>query len=206
MLTSAEALPRHMPFESGDCETCHLPHAAEFPGLLTAPVGQLCRGCHDTPETAPASGTLHAPAREECTSCHQPHASATEPFLLAPARALCVTCHTGVAEQLETEIVHPPAEEAGGCLTCHGPHATGHPGLLLSDVANGCLGCHDGASADFSKAHLGFAASTLDCAECHDPHASRMAGMLLPEMHLPFSEGDCTVCHQDGRQVSGGVQ
>jgi predicted CXXCH cytochrome family protein len=206
MLKSAETLPQHMPFESGDCETCHQPHAAEVRGLLTAPVGQLCRGCHDIPESAPANGSLHPPVSNDCTSCHQPHASATEPFLLAPARALCVTCHTGIGEQLETENPHPPADEAAGCLTCHGPHASGQPRLLLSDVATTCLGCHDGGSADFSKKHLGFAATTLDCAECHDPHASRMADMLLPEMHLPFSEGDCTVCHEDSRRGEGGAQ
>jgi hypothetical protein len=24
-----------------------------------------------------------------------------------------------------------------------------------------------------------------------------VAGMLLPEVHMPFADGDCTTCHED---------
>jgi hypothetical protein len=62
-------------------------------------------------------------------------------------------------------------------------------------VADTCLSCHDGGSEEFSATHLGLAPETMNCAGCHDPHASNMAGMLLPEVHPPFAEGDCSVCH-----------
>jgi predicted CXXCH cytochrome family protein len=149
---------------------------------------------------------LHPPATDGCTECHQPHASANDGFLLAPARPLCLTCHGEIGTQLETEVVHAPAEGDEGCLTCHGPHTTGHPSLLLSTVADTCLACHDGGSSTFAEKHLGFAASSLDCRECHDPHASAMAGMLLPEVHPPFAEGDCTLCHTETRGATGGLQ
>jgi predicted CXXCH cytochrome family protein len=121
-------------------------------------------------------------------------------------RPLCVTCHQGIGEQLATEVVHPPAEGDDGCILCHGPHLTGHDKLLLAPVAETCLDCHDGGSADFAAKHLGFPADTIDCGECHDPHASQMAGMLLPEVHMPFAEGDCTTCHQERAESQGGVQ
>jgi hypothetical protein len=73
-------------------------------------------------------------------------------------------------------------------------------------VSETCLTCHDGGSIRFAEKHLGFAAETLDCRECHDPHASSMAGMLLPEVHMPFAEGDCTLCHVETPETPGGVQ
>jgi predicted CXXCH cytochrome family protein len=104
-----------------------------------------------------------------------------------------------VGHQLDTQVVHPPADGDAGCLTCHGAHSTGHPGLLTASTADTCLTCHDGDSRTFADTHLGFEARTLDCAECHDPHASQMEGMLLPEVHMPFAGGDCSVCHADAQ-------
>jgi predicted CXXCH cytochrome family protein len=101
-------------------------------------------------------------------------------------------------------VVHPPAEEADGCLSCHASHAAPHGNLLLSSASTTCLDCHDGDSADFAEKHLGFTAESMNCGECHDPHASRVAGMLLPEMHMPFADGDCSMCHEGLEQTSGG--
>jgi len=206
MLEARNAQAQHGPFEAGECGSCHRPHAAEWPALLSAPVGVLCRECHDVPDSAPVPGSLHPPSTDACTACHQPHASANSHHLVAPVRPLCVTCHSGIGEQLSTQVVHPPAEEIDGCLTCHGPHSTGSPHLLLASVSETCLGCHDGGSAEFSEKHFGAAADTMDCGGCHDPHASRMAGMLLPEVHMPFADGDCSVCHRPASDKQGGAR
>jgi hypothetical protein len=72
---------------------------------------------------------------------------------------------------------------------------TRNPDLLAQPVAETCAACHDEESEEFSARHLGLPAGALDCGSCHDPHASKMAGMLLPEVHPPFADGDCTVCH-----------
>ena len=67
-------------------------------------------------------------------------------------------------------------------------------------VAETCQRCHDGTSPEFTGKHLGLQAAGLDCGSCHDPHASQRVGMMLPEVHPPFAEGDCAVCHQGGGQ------
>ncbi|HSL82205.1 MAG TPA: cytochrome c3 family protein, partial [Thermoanaerobaculia bacterium] len=128
-------------------------------------------------------------------SCHHPHASEVRPFLRAQVRPLCATCHAEVEEQLATQTAHGPAASPDGCTSCHGPHMTRNPDLLARPVAETCATCHDVENAEFLARHLGLPAAALDCGSCHDPHASQMAGMLLPEVHPPFAEGDCTVCH-----------
>jgi hypothetical protein len=70
-------------------------------------------------------------------------------------------------------------------------------------VSTTCLDCHDGASAAFTAKHLGLTADAIDCRSCHDPHASALAGMLLPELHPPFADGDCSLCHEE---LEGGAQ
>ena len=99
-----------------------------------------------------------------------------------------------------------PAGELDGCTTCHGPHMTRNAGLLLEPVAETCLACHDGDSTSFAEDHLGLPAAAIDCRGCHDPHASQMAGMLLPQVHPPFAEGDCTMCHEQATDEQGGGQ
>jgi hypothetical protein len=81
---------------------------------------------------------------------------------------------------------------------------TRNPDLLAQPVAETCAACHDEESEEFSARHLGLPAGALDCGSCHDPHASKMAGMLLPEVHPPFADGDCTVCHTSVPRQGGG--
>jgi predicted CXXCH cytochrome family protein len=133
----------------------------------------------------------------DCVACHQPHGSDVTPFLRARPRELCTTCHASLARQLAEQIPHAPLTNPDGCQTCHGSHTTRHPALLSASLTTTCLDCHDGADADFVDEHLGLAAETLDCTGCHDPHASPLAGMLLPEVHPPFGEGDCAICHTE---------
>jgi predicted CXXCH cytochrome family protein len=107
---------------------------------------------------------------------------------------------------LASQVIHPPVEDDDSCTSCHGPHLTANANLLLAPVSETCLGCHDGQSAKFADKHLGASAESIDCGECHDPHASQVAGMLLPEMHMPFADGDCTTCHEVPAEDSGGAQ
>jgi predicted CXXCH cytochrome family protein len=107
---------------------------------------------------------------------------------------------------LASEVIHPPAEDDDGCTSCHGPHLTANPNLLLAPVSATCLDCHDGGSEKFADKHLGAPAEAIDCGECHDPHASQVAGMLLPEVHMPFGDGDCTTCHEERAESQGDAQ
>jgi predicted CXXCH cytochrome family protein len=160
-------------------------------------VGDVCAECHEIETVAPDGGSVHAPAESgDCTACHQPHGSSVAGFLHANPRPLCTSCHQEIEHELVAEEAHFPATEADGCLTCHSPHATPHPNLMRSDETALCTECHEGDSTEFKSRHLGLSAGALVCSGCHDPHASNTAGMFLPNLHPPFEDGDCSLCHQ----------
>jgi len=59
-----------------------------------------------------------------------------------------------------------------------------------------CTDCHDGESEEFRGRHLGLPAGAMNCGGCHDPHGAQVEGMMLPTQHMPFADGDCSICHQ----------
>ena len=191
------SVTQHMPFEDGDCATCHAPHASEVENLMTAPVAAVCADCHEIEVAAPPGGSGHPPvAGGDCTACHQPHGSALSGFLQARARPLCTSCHGDVGKQVADDEAHMPATDDDGCLTCHGGHVSTERNLLAQPVTAMCTDCHDGESDDFRARHLGLAAQAMNCGGCHDPHGLQAEGMLLPAQHMPFADGDCSLCHQ----------
>jgi predicted CXXCH cytochrome family protein len=87
----------HAPAE--DCLTCHQPHAAAQPRLVSQPVHELCGQCHDPSAKPFAAAHLGIDAKAiACMGCHDPHASTDPKFFKAKqhvpfASRDCDTCH-----------------------------------------------------------------------------------------------------------------
>ena len=148
----------HPPFEENDCTACHADHGDKERLVLTAPINEVCAGCHDSSDAVFLKA--HHDVRGEkvpCTSCHDPHRSGEEHLLrpnrhrpLAfgrcdpchrfdgklhkPVRELCLGCHGG--EQFTRRVAHAPVKR-GECLACHDPHASRQPSLLKARYAPG---------------------------------------------------------------------
>lgn len=202
----------HPPVKEGMCTTCHDPHAANEPKLLTQPVKDLCTSCHEDQTKFP---NMHGPVSAgDCTACHAPHESDIKPLLLKKDDELCVGCHVDVQEQLKKPDVHPAL--GNGCTSCHNPHGSAHAKLLPEAGAGVCFACHDGIETKVVKSPVVHAAVNGEkgCASCHSPHASDNAKLLLASekdtclgchktvvaksmtlLHGPINEGKCTPCH-----------
>ena len=91
----------HAPVQDGSCTTCHAPHAADGPRLLTsASVVDLCGTCHDwLKHTSHPMGEKYVDMRNRnlsvnCLSCHRSHGTGYRYMLTFPSStALCVQCH-----------------------------------------------------------------------------------------------------------------
>lgn len=189
------------------CTSCHDPHTAAEPSLLTTRPAALCGGCHPRIVERLSARTLHQPAREGCATCHSVHSGRGEPLLVAPAPALCGRCHGEAPRWRGSRSVHPPARD-GRCAVCHDPHGTDAPHLVRTAAPAGCTGCHPAAKL---HGHAG-----ADCSRCHGPHASDREALLVgpPESrcagcheqvladhpagkrHAPFAQGACLRCHE----------
>jgi|Deesub1362B_J571_1020462.scaffolds.fasta_scaffold00365_14 predicted CXXCH cytochrome family protein len=88
-----------------DCSLCHISHEMAAGGLLKAPVGQLCLGCHPQRVGATEHVVDVAPSMEvppelplrdgllTCITCHDPHGGEFEAMLRVKPRELCQRCH-----------------------------------------------------------------------------------------------------------------
>ncbi len=197
----------HPPFASGDCLTCHDPHATDNPKLLNDEVNTLCTTCHqpDAENIRKAHGGIVV-ADAKCTECHSPHASEREhllteaplhpPFeggscdachatpgkdgkvkLTEEGGKVCFACHADKEALGEQPVVHPPF--AGGqCPTCHSPHASRHRAFLRAEPEDLCRTCHE---------------DIPDEGHPIGRHPSHRAGRPNPQDHSkPF---DCVSCH-----------
>jgi predicted CXXCH cytochrome family protein len=136
----------HTPYACSMCDQCHqtsgnfrilgrkraaavLRPGIGSPGLLVAPIKELCVMCHKymSVSTAFTKGLwLHAPAAQGiCTICHDPHQSPNRYMLNKKPDKLCTQCHL-VGAIMKTRA----QKESGGCLRCHNPHL-GRTNLLL---------------------------------------------------------------------------
>ncbi|HET7747675.1 MAG TPA: cytochrome c3 family protein, partial [Vicinamibacteria bacterium] len=80
----------HAAFTSGECSSCHDPHAGDGKGLLASAQKDLCVSCHDSVGKELSTAHVHAPAAEgECASCHVPHAGTEKKLLKAKTADLC---------------------------------------------------------------------------------------------------------------------
>ena len=211
---SLENAVGHQPFVSGNCMSCHLPHASRHKSLLRAQGAKLCYQCHPLPG-ALGKAQVHQPfGAGECTSCHAAHGSEYVGMLRASEWDLCLGCHPTVAVETQRIMLHSPVGQA--CTSCHQPHSADANPLLNAATPGLCYGCHSDVQPQFSasSAHP-VSSGRLDCPDCHEPHAANFTGLLVlnqPQLcygchedfpakidrrvvHKPVDQGRCTACH-----------
>ncbi len=187
----------HGAFASGECSSCHNPHASRHAALLNEDVAQTCFECHDEIATEIAMSNPHQPALNgECLSCHDPHASNFRGVLKESAGKLCLSCHENAEQWLARANVHAPVASRD-CATCHAAHGSANQDLLTEAMPQVCFDCHDNDAA-FKRVHKGYDLASADCAACHDPHSSSSKGLLMANQHAPFAAGECSSCHSGG--------
>jgi len=193
----AEALAsrvQHAPVEEGDCAACHNPHVSRFDALLRERPASLCISCHEDLGQALARPVVHQPVAEgRCIECHQPHGGDRAGLLVRSSKELCRDCHGELTEWETRPVQHVPFTQ-GRCAACHDPHAADHPALAAEAGGGMCASCHP-VTAAFTQRHSGYPVERAQCQQCHDPHASSRPGLFRTELHAPFEDGDCTICH-----------
>lgn len=186
----------HTPVRSGECVSCHNPHASDHGRLLASGPNTVCFGCHQ--KLVPAGArSVHKPASEgSCSTCHDAHSAHEKNLLLKPAVELCAGCHQELWTTAQKATVkHQPLQE-GGCTTCHNPHASVKgERLLVEREPQLCLGCHKSSTPAFAKAHEGYPVASAGCTTCHDPHGSNTPKMLRGNVHQPVALRQCDKCH-----------
>ncbi len=190
----------HSPVREGDCNLCHNPHVARHEGLLHQAEAQLCQQCHQDQQRQMAENAyLHPPVRQgRCSQCHDPHAAPNAALLPQQGSALCFSCHDEMPRDFK--FSHQPFRQ-GQCSTCHASHGAEDTRLLKKDGTQLCLDCHRTGSA-WSRKHLGRKAAEMDCLSCHHPHGSDSRLMQRAVQHEPFSQKQCSNCHDRDTQSS----
>jgi len=154
----------HAALDDG-CPSCHLPHVAAAPRLLTKPQLVLCAGCHED-KNLNSEGQVwrsaHAPVVAGlCTSCHGPHGAQEKALLKNSPFEICRTCHTEVHERHQDVDVDPISKQpASGtatlpagfqvrkkdgmmaCIGCHQPHGSDAQMMWNHDETSFCFFCH----------------------------------------------------------------
>lgn len=185
----------HRPVGTGECSSCHNPHASKHKGLLKEGVKELCYSCHDKKKGF-AERVVHGPvAKGDCLSCHKAHISENRALLTKPEGEGCFTCHP-VEKIMAKKVIHPEVVK-GNCLSCHLPHSSEEAFLLRKDVKDLCLGCHPSTPA-MASVHLGYDVGKTNCLSCHSAHTSDRPKLLKAFLHKPVEEGKCAVCHVEG--------
>lgn len=130
----------HPPFATGQCLSCHDPHASQTQPTLKAPGEQLCFSCHQNVAKALSEPVQHPPfTAGNCAACHSPHASKQAGQLRAPLQEVCFTCHAGPMARMPGW--HKPVQE-GWCADCHQPHGGKYEYLTRLSPGVLCLTCH----------------------------------------------------------------
>ena len=189
---------QHMPFKSGQCQTCHKPGSLE----LVKPEKELCTMCHSKELAAtPEKGTnVHAPVSEGlCTMCHSAHASDAPKGLWKEKKVAysCFMCHSKVETAVGAEYPHKPAKDLD-CSTCHQPHMSKEKSLLTKNSMDLCKDCHKphahpmGKGADGKVVIDPNSNDMLTCASCHTPHGSDFDKLTKQDK----TQALCTTCHK----------
>ncbi len=182
----------HRPVATGECSSCHNPHASKHKGLLKEGAGELCYLCHDSKKGFTGK-VVHAPvAKGECLSCHRAHVSENKPLLTKPLEEGCFDCHPR-DRIMAKKVVHPEVRK-GNCLACHLPHSSSNFSLLRKGPKGVCVDCHS-EDARLASSHLGYDVTRSNCLSCHSAHASDKAKLVKAFIHKPVEEGRCTTCH-----------
>ena len=197
----------HSPVKKKECTYCHNPHSSPIEYLLKEPQADLCTKCHK--KVLPSTYLVrHEPATNECGKCHAVHGSDKESYMKVEIPDLCFGCHNDVEQQVNSEYVHPPAEE--DCLDCHNPHSSVNPYLLTAYFPNDiytyftpikfelCWQCHDESDVfgdesgfrtilgkNLHKVHVMRKKGRV-CTICHSPHGSNEPKLI--NEYIPFGE------------------
>lgn len=213
-----KAVSSHAAFEAGDCSLCHRSADAKNPGPLTAPVNELCLGCHEDFQKVLARKSSHLPARKSCVNCHNPHNSLQRKLLVEEPLTLCLGCHEKIKDlAIQSAVKHDPVTKGAKCANCHNPHGANVEHLLTQLPFRLCVTCHgkDGVVdregrkltnirkllEENPKQHGPVAAE--DCSACHNPHGYKNFRLLTTEYPATFySPYDprlyalCFECHE----------
>lgn len=193
----------HQPFMTGACEACHRNHSAR-PGLLSAPVNEMCLNCHREIVPSLAAQFSHPPVRDDdCLSCHMAHGSEVEGLLAEPQQDLCAACHdveelvvvdgpktAGGSEPVSGRVTLHSALTEGDCGECHNPHGSPIQSLLTRDKEQLCYSCHTEERVAFSEGLVHRPVAEGRCDHCHTPH-----GSVNSDLTLRAEPGLCTGCH-----------
>jgi predicted CXXCH cytochrome family protein len=187
----------HPLLKSGECTGCHVPHASDHKGLLTAGPTKLCRECHKKVLPEKAHSAHMAVKEGDCKKCHNSHGSDNKFILTRSGNSLCLDCHKDMNERIKkNQFRHKSLSKNKGCLNCHDPHASNRLGFLLKkDAPALCLGCHKTDKPSFKRKHMNYAVADSNCGSCHNPHGSAKKGILYADAHKPVSENKCGECH-----------
>jgi predicted CXXCH cytochrome family protein len=181
-----------------ECTGCHVPHASDHKGLLTAGSTQLCSNCHRKLSPKNALSTHEAVLQGNCKACHDSHGSNNRFILSKSGNELCLDCHKATAENVsKVRFKHESVEQAKGCLNCHDPHAsTKSDHLLKTEVPALCHKCHETGKLTFRRTHMNYPVADSNCVSCHNPHGSNNRGIVFDVAHASVTERKCTACHQ----------
>ncbi len=187
----------HTPVRSGECSSCHNPHASSHDKFLEADPNKICFTCHADIIPEKALSSHKVVVEGNCLKCHDPHASKNKFNLLVSGNDLCFGCHKDMGETVKKATYkHNPVEK--GCLTCHNPHASEKGDKLLKENVPGlCLNCHKAGTPSFQKQHMNYPVAKARCTSCHNPHGSDRAGILYTNVHRPVANKMCNQCHED---------
>jgi predicted CXXCH cytochrome family protein len=218
-LKASEITNVHAAYETGDCALCHVRNDPKDPGKLSAPVNELCFGCHDELRDLMKLEVVHWPAQDACTNCHNPHGGKQRKLLIDETVALCTSCHGDVGEYIAAaKVKHNAVTTDAKCANCHNPHGSRVEKLLVTLPFDLCLRCHskegmrsaDGRSMVNMKAWLQqnpdwhAPVKAKDCSACHRPHGSPNFRLLVasyPEkFYAPYETENyklCFGCHNE---------
>ncbi|UCG51939.1 MAG: cytochrome c3 family protein [Candidatus Latescibacterota bacterium] len=172
----------HPPYANSNCQICHHNHSTR-PGLLSAPMNDVCSRCHREQVSLVDAAVPHPPAQDEpCTMCHVPHGGDYAGLLNESQDALCYSCHeledlvTAKQGMPQTEaedepFLHRPVED-GRCRDCHNPHGAEVKGLLEREEEKLCYGCHADEKVSFAKGNTHKPVAEGKCNTCHSPHGT----------------------------------
>lgn len=143
----------HVPFEGGNCDSCHAKTGADGKSRLLPGGAKPCFACHSDLETAGKGEKGHPPfGSGECQTCHWPHATGERALLREPVSTLCRTCHEGIPEVGHPTAEHPTfrkgkmnpmdKEKPFDCVSCHSPHRAKVAHFLLDTREKLCGRCH----------------------------------------------------------------
>ena len=172
----------HGPVALGQCSLCHVPHSSRYAGLLTAPMPDLCLGCHDAKRTL--ERPYHATAQfQPCTSCHDPHFAGNRRLLLDSV---------GYERRSNRAVMLPSKHNQWTKDVCAKCHTAERSNVPVADVNKVCLSCHTKIQQPVPGQKLHEAVVKGQCTSCHTAHKSPR-----PSLIKPMAENNClgAGCH-----------